>query len=152
MTGTDTKMTMIWCTFIAMKKINTGKICNPEALWIIDIGETPHREVLTGTTEDLINHKLAAYPSCNRGIPSRFPSCSSPVTTRLTTATPLQGTHLRVSTRGLPLSRVDLHKVRHQGVRREGCWNPPTGEASTRGEGFKFGGKIFDFWREISTL
>jgi len=144
MTGTDTKMTMIWCTFIAMKKINTGKICNPEALWIIDTGETPHREVLTGTTADL--HKLAAYRSCNRGIPSKFPSCSSPVTTRLTTATRHQGTRLRVSTRVLPRSRVDPHRVVRQGVRRGGYWNPPTGEASIRGAGFnKFGGKFFDF-------
>merc|ERR1719422_1185468 len=100
-----------------MKKINTRRICNLEALWITDIGETPHREVLIGTTEDLL--KLAAYRSYNRGIPSRFPSCSSPVTTRLTTAARHQGTRLRVSTRLLPLSRVDLHKVRHHGVRRE---------------------------------
>jgi len=141
MTGTDTKMTMIWCTFIAMKKINTGKICNPEALWIIDIGETPHREVLTGTTEDL--RKRAAYQYYNRGIPSKFPSCSSPVTTRLTTATRHQDTHRLVSTRVLPLSRVDLHKVRHHGVRRGGYWNHPTGEASTRGAGFnKLAGKF----------
>jgi len=140
MTGTDTKMIMIWFTSIATKKINTGKICNPEVLWITDTGETHHREVLTGTTEDL--RKLAAYRSYNRGIPSKFPSCSSPVTTRLTTATRHQGTRLRVSTRVLPLSKADPHKVLHQGVRREGCLNPPTGEASIRGEGFNLAGKF----------